>query len=51
LIDTLTPLRLRYDELLSAPDDLYKVANRGADKASVLAGSVYRRAAAAMGLT
>jgi len=51
LIATLTPLRERYEELLASPDDLYKVADRGAEKASVLAGSVYRRAAAAMGLT
>ncbi len=51
LVDTLTPLRVRYEELLAAPEDLYTVANRGADKASALAGSVYRRAAAAMGLT
>jgi tryptophanyl-tRNA synthetase len=51
LIVTLAPLKARYEELLASPDDLYKVATRGADKASILAGSVYRRAAAAMGLT
>jgi tryptophanyl-tRNA synthetase len=51
LVETLAPLRARYEDLLASPDDLHKVATRGAEKASILAGSVYRRAAAAMGLT
>jgi tryptophanyl-tRNA synthetase len=50
MIETLTPLRLRYHELLASPDELYKVAALGAEKASSIAGPVYRRAAQAMGL-
>ncbi|MGA7835842.1 MAG: tryptophan--tRNA ligase [Acidimicrobiales bacterium] len=48
--DSLAPLRARYHELLGSPDELYKVAARGAEKASVVAGPVYHRAATAMGL-
>src|ERR1700677_439882 len=51
LIETLAPLRERYDELIASPEDLYKVATSGAKNVSILAGGVYRRAAAAMGLT
>ena len=50
MIETLAPLTVRYEELLASPEELYKVAARGAEKAAVVAGSVYRRAAAAMGL-
>jgi tryptophanyl-tRNA synthetase len=51
LIADLAPLRERYEELMSSPEDLQKLAIQGSEKASILAGSVYRRAAAAMGLT
>ena len=48
---SLAPLRTRYRELMAAPDELYKIAARGAEKACGVAGPVYRRAATAMGLT
>jgi tryptophanyl-tRNA synthetase len=51
VIATFAPMKERYDELLRAPDDLYKIAADGALKASAAAGGVYRRAAQAMGLT
>jgi tryptophanyl-tRNA synthetase len=51
IIKTLAPLKQRRDELLESPEDLYRVAARGADKAAAVAGAVYRRAATAMGLT
>ena len=51
VIATFAPMKERYDELLRAPDDLYKIAADGALKASEAAGGVYRRAAKAMGLT
>ncbi|HEY1761353.1 MAG TPA: tryptophan--tRNA ligase [Acidimicrobiales bacterium] len=51
MIESLAPLRARYHELLTSPDELYKVAALGADKASAIAGPVYRRAATAMGLS
>lgn len=50
IIEKLTPLQQRYQELLSAPDELYKIAARGAEKAADVAGPVYRRAAKAIGL-
>jgi tryptophanyl-tRNA synthetase len=50
MIVSLVPLRDRYHELLTSPDELYKVAALGAEKASEIAGPVYRRAATAMGL-
>jgi tryptophanyl-tRNA synthetase len=51
VIEKLSPLREHYHELLRSPDELYKVAARGAEQASEVAGVVYRRAAKAMGLT
>src|ERR1035441_3591423 len=51
VIATFAPMKERYDELLRAPDELYKIAADGALKASEAAGGVYRRAAKAMGLT
>jgi tryptophanyl-tRNA synthetase len=48
--DALAPLRARYHELLKSPDELYAVAARGAEKASLVSRPVYRRAAKAMGL-
>ncbi len=50
MIDSLAPLRARYLDLLASPDELYKIAELGAQKASEVAGPVYRRAAKAMGL-
>jgi len=51
MVTTFAPMKQRYEELLRAPDELYKVAAKGAEKASAVAGDVYRRAANAMGLT
>jgi tryptophanyl-tRNA synthetase len=51
LVETMAPMRERHEELLASPDDLFKVAAHGAQKASIIAGSVYARAHAAMGLT
>jgi tryptophanyl-tRNA synthetase len=48
--ESLTPLRTRYDELMADPGELRAVVARGASKASEVAGEVYRRAAAAVGL-
>jgi tryptophanyl-tRNA synthetase len=50
MIESLTPLRKRYEELIESPADLYAVTDRGALKASEVAGPIYRRAAHAMGL-
>jgi tryptophanyl-tRNA synthetase len=50
VVETLAPVRARYRELVAAPDELYKIAALGAEKASSVAGPVYRRAAAAVGL-
>jgi tryptophanyl-tRNA synthetase len=50
VIETLAPLKRRHDELLASPDELRRVAARGAEKAAAVAGMVYQRAAAAMGL-
>jgi tryptophanyl-tRNA synthetase len=51
VVTTFAPMKQRYDELLRAPGDLYKIAANGAERASDVAGVVYRRAASAMGLT
>jgi tryptophanyl-tRNA synthetase len=51
LIEKLAPMKMRYEELLQSPDELYKIASIGAEKASRVAGVVYRRAAKAMGLS
>ena len=50
VIESLAPLRERYEELLRAPDEVEAVAARGALKAGEVAGPIYRRAATAMGL-
>jgi tryptophanyl-tRNA synthetase len=50
VIESLTPLRTRYDELMGDPAELRAVVTRGAVKASAVAGGVYRRAASAVGL-
>jgi tryptophanyl-tRNA synthetase len=50
VIESLAPLRMRYEELLRAPDEVEAVAARGALKAGEVAGPIYRRAATAMGL-
>jgi tryptophanyl-tRNA synthetase len=50
MIESLSPLRKRYEELIESPADLYAVTDRGALKASEVAGPIYRRAARAMGL-
>ena len=49
-IESLTPIRQRYDELLRDPGHLQAVALRGSLKAAEVAGPVYHRAAHAMGL-
>ncbi len=51
IIETLAPLRSRYEELLQSPEELRRVATQGAEKAALVAGDVYRRAARAMGLS
>jgi len=51
LVETLTPLRDRYEQLLGSPEDLRHVAVEGAQRAAIVAGDVYRRAARAMGLS
>jgi tryptophanyl-tRNA synthetase len=50
VVASLSPLRERYEELIQSPADLYAVTDRGALKASEVAGPIYRRAAHAMGL-
>ena len=50
VIESLTPLRTRYDELMRDPAELRAVVTRGAVTASEVAGGVYRRAARAVGL-
>ena len=50
MIQSLTPLRERYEKLMESPADLFAVTDRGALKASDVAGPIYRRAAHAMGL-
>jgi tryptophanyl-tRNA synthetase len=51
VVSTFGPMKQRYEELLRDPGDLYDIAAKGAQKASEVAGVVYRRAATAMGLT
>ena len=51
LVTTLTPLRERHEELVADPALLATIAERGAAKASRVAGAVYDRAAHAMGLS
>lgn len=51
VIESLAPIKRRHQELLDTPDELYRVAARGAEKAAEVAGVVYRRAATAMGLS
>ena len=51
LVSTLIPLRERYEKLVADPAVLAGIAERGATKASLVAGPVYERAARAMGLT
>ncbi|CAB4857624.1 unannotated protein [freshwater metagenome] len=50
LVETLTPIRLRYEDLLSDPAELARLATIGAGKAEPIAAETYRRASAAMGL-
>ncbi|HEY5111861.1 MAG TPA: tryptophan--tRNA ligase [Acidimicrobiales bacterium] len=51
VIEHLAPMNERYRQLLQSPDELYKIAQRGAERAADVASVVYRRAAKAMGLT
>ena len=48
--ESLSPIHRRFDELMRDPAQLMAVAQRGSQKASSVAGLVYRRAANAMGL-
>ncbi len=48
--DSLAPLRARYHELLTLPDELYKIADHGAQKASDVAGPCTGAPWGAMGL-
>ncbi len=50
IIESLAPISARYTELRSDTAGLNAITRRGAEKASVVAGGVYRRAAQAMGL-
>jgi tryptophanyl-tRNA synthetase len=50
VVESLNPLQTRYHELMADPEGLRKIAARGAERASDVAGPVYRRAATAMGL-
>ena len=50
VIEVLAPMQRRHDELLASPEELHRMASRGAEKAAAVAGVMYRRAAAAMGL-
>ncbi len=50
LIETLSPLRARYLELMADPEALRDLAVRGSMKAATEVQPVYRRAATAMGL-
>ena len=50
VIESLAPLRTRHHELMADPAELRAVVTNGAVKASEVAGSVYRRAAHAVGL-
>jgi tryptophanyl-tRNA synthetase len=50
VIESLAPIHKRYDELMTDPSELREIVAQGAMKANEAAGSVYRRAAAAIGL-
>jgi len=50
VVSSLTPLRERYLQFLKDPAELSRISAVGTAKASEVAGAVYRRAAAAMGL-
>jgi tryptophanyl-tRNA synthetase len=50
LIESLAPIQERYRELSTQPEELLAIAVAGSGKAAEVAGPVYRRAAAAMGL-
>jgi len=50
VIDSLSPIKARYEALRAQPGALEEVARQGATKASEIAGERYRLAAAAMGL-
>lgn len=50
LIAELNPVRCRHDELLQDRDELQTLMEDGATRATAVAGSVVRRARAAMGL-
>jgi tryptophanyl-tRNA synthetase len=50
IIESLTPIRERYDALMTDQVTLREVAARGARQANEVAGAVYRRAAHAIGL-
>jgi tryptophanyl-tRNA synthetase len=50
VIESLTPIRTRYDELMTDQAALRAVVARGALQANEVAGAVYRRAASAIGL-
>ena len=50
LVESLAPLAERYRALRSDPGHLRSLVDRGAEKAAVVAGPVYRAAAEAMGL-
>ncbi len=50
VISTLEPIQRRYREIRSDEGALRALATRGAEKASAVAGPIYERAAAAMGL-
>jgi tryptophanyl-tRNA synthetase len=50
IVETLTPIRERYDELMTDHVALREVVARGAVQANEVAGAVYRRAANAIGL-
>jgi tryptophanyl-tRNA synthetase len=51
IIETMAPMKRTYEELLASPTYLSEIAAQGAAKASEVAGPIYRRAAAAMGLS
>jgi tryptophanyl-tRNA synthetase len=50
IVESLAPIQERYHEFIADPIALRAVATRGAEKASDVAGVVYRRAAHAIGL-
>ncbi len=50
IAESLAPIQKRYDEFVADPNELRAVVTRGAQKANVVAGAVYRRAAHAVGL-